>query len=68
MDCTWEKKDGRYVCQAVMCAHWSEHGCKLGKVSLSCDNDECAWNRDHRCGCMDVHLDADGKCLGFVAK
>jgi len=67
--CTWEKVDGRYVCQAKHCPHWSSDGCLLGKVSLTCDNNECKWNRvgDNfvsRCGSMDVHLDADGKCLG----
>lgn len=66
MGCTWEKKDGRYVCMAKHCPHWLEGGlCSIGKVTLSCDNEDCVWNRDHRCGCMDVHLDADGKCLGF---
>ncbi len=69
--CTWEKKDGRYICQAKHCPHWSKEGCKIGKVSLTCDNDECKWNSarlklntEGHCGCMNVHLDADGKCLG----
>lgn len=72
MNCTWEKVDGRWVCQAKDCLHWSERGCRLGKVSLSCDNDDCKWNQGGElgghCGCMDVHLDADGKCLGEVKK
>lgn len=45
------------------------------KVSLSCDNEECKWNikiadrsPSHACSCMDVHLDADGKCLGEQLK
>ena len=21
--CTWEKVDGRYICQAKQCTHWS---------------------------------------------
>lgn len=65
--CTWKKVDGRFVCQAKHCPHWSKDGCKLGKVSLSCDRDDCRWNikGGHRCITMDVHLDADGKCLGF---
>lgn len=68
MTCSWEKVNGRYVCQAKHCPHWSEKGCLIGKVSLSCDNDDCVWNKEGRCGCMDVHLDADGKCLGMVSK
>ena len=71
MDCTWEKEDGRYVCQAKQCIHWTEDGCGIGKVSLSCDNNDCKWNQQvkctglYNCKCMDVHLDANGKCLGF---
>ena len=68
MGCTWIKQDGRWVCQAKECIHWSLEGCKLGKVSLTCDNDDCKWNKKGHCGCMDVHLDADGKCLGEQAK
>jgi len=66
MVCTWKKVNGRYMCQAVMCEHWTEEGCLLGKVSLSCDNDECIYHleKGNHCACMDVHLDADGKCLG----
>lgn len=67
-ECTWEKKDGRYVCMAKHCPHWDirwPSHCLLGKVTLSCDNDDCNWNSEGHCGCMDVHLDADGKCLGF---
>lgn len=67
-NCTWEKKDGRYICMAKHCPHWDNGNCLIGKVTLSCDNEECHWNRNHCCGCMDVHLDADGKCLGFQIK
>lgn len=66
--CTWEKRDGRYVCMAKKCPHWDTGNCLIGKVTLSCDNEECRWWRDHRCACMDVHLDADGKCLGVTPK
>lgn len=67
--CTWEKFEGRYVCMARHCPHWLKDGsCAIGKVTLSCDNEECFWNRDRTCGCMDIHLDADGKCLGFRSK
>jgi len=62
--CTWEKKDGRYICMAKHCPHWDNGNCLIGKVTLSCDNEECIWYNDHFCKCMDVHLDADGKCLG----
>lgn len=61
--------DGRWICQAKRCPHRIEGGgCKLGKCSLSCENTRCRWNTevsavDHRCVCMDVHLDADGRCL-----
>jgi hypothetical protein len=71
MQCTWKKIDGRYSCQAVKCPHWLEGGrCSIGKVTLSCDNNDCKWNeqiegRFFICSCMDVHLDADGKCLGL---
>lgn len=71
MGCTWAKVDGRWVCQAKHCPHWRPDGCELGKVSLTCDNADCKWNSARfkldtagHCGCMDVHLDADGKCLG----
>ena len=66
--------DGRWVCQAEHCPHRiigkGCYGCKLGKVSLSCDKTDCRWNvevpgSDNRCLCMDVHLDADGRCLGY---
>lgn len=64
------KVDGRWVCQAKRCPHRiAGGGCKLGKVTLACENTGCRWNvevapGDRRCMCMDVHLDADGKCLG----
>jgi len=68
--CTWKKIDGRYRCMATKCPHRLEGGgCKLGKVSLTCDNKECMYNSHeapiYGCLSMDVHLDADGKCLGF---
>ena len=67
-DCTWEKVDGRYICTAKQCTHWSIDGCKLSKVSLTCDNNDCKWNTTlapgvYGCNGMDVHLDAEGKCL-----
>lgn len=69
--CTWKKEDGRWICQAKKCIHWKEGGvCGLSKVSLTCDNNDCKWNNEiipgvYGCKTMDVHLDADGKCLGF---
>lgn len=65
--CTWKKEGGRYICMAKHCPHWSEGNCLIGKVTLSCDNEDCDWNSkgNHRCKVMDVHLDADGKCLGI---
>ncbi len=68
---TWEKEEGRWVCQADKCPHSCKGGgCKLGKISLTCDNNNCAWNKMvgpgiYACRSMDAHLDADGKCLGF---
>ena len=67
-DCTWEKVDGRYKCMAKKCKHWTKKGCELGKISLSCINNECKFNVEishgvYRCSSMDVFLDADGKCL-----
>ena len=66
--CTWKKEGGRYVCMAKHCPHWNEGSCLLGKVTLSCDNQECTWNIEghNQCKAMDVHLDADGKCFGFM--
>lgn len=68
-ECTWKKVDGRWLCQAKQCTHWNEGKCKIGKVSLTCDNNDCKWNSEIApgifvCQTMDVHLDADGKCLG----
>ena len=70
---TWKKCDGRYICVAKMCRQWTAKGCKLRKVSLTCDNGECQFNVSpvpgiYQCGCMDVHLNADGKCLGSKEK
>ena len=64
-----ERKNGRWVCRAEKCPHRRVGGgCALGKVSLSCDNNACAWNAElaagiYGCTSMDVHLDADGRCL-----
>ena len=69
---TWAKDRGRWVCQAKECQHFLEGGgCKLGKVSVTCDNNECIYNRElapgiYGCVSMDIHLDADGKCLGVM--
>ncbi|KKK73986.1 hypothetical protein LCGC14_2888290, partial [marine sediment metagenome] len=42
-ECTWKKVDGKWQCQAKQCIHWSAGGvCKIGKISLTCDNTECA--------------------------
>jgi hypothetical protein len=74
MNCTWKRVDGRYLCQAVQCIHWMDGGkCAIGKVTLTCDNNDCEWNdsidnRVYVCRCMDVHLDADGRCLGLKPK
>jgi len=67
---TWKKAEGRYFCEAKKCKQWTPNGCKLRKVGLTCDNKECQFNVSpmpgiYQCGCMDVHLDADGKCFGF---
>jgi hypothetical protein len=67
---TWKKCDGRYLCIAKKCKQWTENGCLLRKVGLTCDNKECKFNVSpilgiYQCGCMDVHLDANGQCLGF---
>lgn len=72
-ECTWKKVDGRWNCMAKQCIHWQNYKCKLGKVSLTCDNNDCKWNSEivpsiYVCQGMDVHLDADGKCLGFGIK
>ena len=73
-DCTWVKKDGRYQCMAKNCPHWRENGiCELGKVTLTCDNNECKWNEHagsgvYHCIAMEVHLDGDGKCLHIKEK
>ena len=69
MACTWERKDGRWRCTAQKCTHWTENGCSLGKVSLTCDDNSCLYNRSvapgvYACSSMDIHLDAEGHCLG----
>jgi len=70
---TWKKCNGRYLCIAKECKQWTPDGCKLRKVGLTCDNNDCYFNVSpvpgiYQCGCMDVHLDADGKCLGIRNK
>ena len=73
-DCaTWKKVDGRWQCRATQCDHWSEEGCTIGKISMTCDNTDCKWNimvipGIYRCSSMDAHLDADGRCLGIENK
>lgn len=72
-ECTWKKIDGRWQCMAQMCEHWDDGKCKLGKVSLTCDNNDCRWNQQivpgiYVCQSMDIHLDANAKCLGFENK
>lgn len=70
---TWVSKEGRWNCEAKECIHFLKGGgCKLGKVSLTCDNNNCKWNKKvdnygiYVCSCMDIHLDANGQCLGVV--
>ncbi len=71
-ECEAEKIAGRYVCMAKSCPHRLEGGgCKLGKISLTCDNNDCQWNIAiapgvSGCKCMDLHLDADGECIGVT--
>ena len=73
-ECTWKKVAGKWQCQAKQCVHWAAGGvCKIGKVSLTCDNNECVWNKErvpgiYGCHAMDVHLDADGRCLSLPNK
>jgi len=73
-NCTWKKVDGRYICQAKKCTHWlKDGGCTLGKISLTCDNGDCKFNVKvapgvYRCKSMDIHLNADGQCLGFLKR
>lgn len=56
--------DGQWVCQAKHCPHRLKGGgCKLGKVSLTCDFLDCKRNNDGHCLSMDVHLGSSGKCL-----
>jgi hypothetical protein len=64
-----KKAFGRYFCENIHCKKWTPKGCLLRKVGLTCDNNSCYFNVSpmagiYQCGCMDVHLDADGKCLG----
>ncbi len=70
---SYDKINGKYICKSKGCSHYSEEeGCTLGKVSITCDNNDCRFNKQisslgvYTCSCMDVHLDADGKCLGFL--
>lgn len=68
---TWENDEGRWICKAKECNNYLKGGgCKLGKISITCDNNLCKWNKMiapgiYGCLCMDVHLDAIGRCLGF---
>ena len=71
----WGQNDGRWRCQAKECQQYLDGGgCRLGKISLTCDNNNCKWNKKvdgygiYVCSCMDVHLDANGKCYGFEEK
>jgi hypothetical protein len=62
------KEFGKYFCENTKCEKWTKDGCLLRKVGLTCDNMECKFNVSpipgvYQCGCMDVHLDADGKCM-----
>ena len=70
---TFKKANGRYFCEAKECKWWTAKGCKLRKVGLTCDNGECKFNVSpipgvYQCGCMDVHLDNEGVCLGYRPK
>ncbi len=64
-----QKIDGKWVCHAKNCPHRRpDGGCLLGKASVSCDNNNCSWNIElapgiYGCRAMDVHLDADGRCM-----
>jgi len=70
MDCKGEakKEKGKWVCHARKCPHRKpDGGCKLGKISMTCERHDCRWNVLLRkgvygCRAMDVHLDADGCC------
>lgn len=69
----YRKELGRYFCENEQCSKWTAKGCLLKKVGLTCDNGECQFNVSpipgvYQCGCMDVHLDADGKCLSCIKK
>ena len=70
MACTWTEVDGRFVCQAVECTHWTPGGCELGKVSLSCSNRDCRWHAGstNHCRCMHVTLGKDNECTNFEQK
>jgi len=71
---TWEQLGGRWICQAEKCTHHlNGGGCALGKISLTCDDNSCKWNKTlapgiYGCMSMDVHLNALGRCLGFEKK
>ena len=73
MESIVRKEDGKYFCENNHCSKWTIDGCLLRKVGLTCDNSECKYNVSpipgvYQCGCMDVHLDADGKCMGYKIK
>jgi hypothetical protein len=71
MTCEAKKVDGRWVCYAEKCPHRIEGGgCQLNKATVTCDNNDCRWNMElapgvYGCRTMDIHLDADGKCLSY---
>jgi len=69
MNCTWKKEKNHYICIAKKCPHNLKNGgCELGKVSLTCDNTDCKYNKIatpgiYVCISMDIHLGANGECL-----
>lgn len=66
---TWKRTKGIWVCEAAHCKNClANGGCRLGKVSLTCDDNECQFNKEiqpgiYGCISMDIHLNAEGKCL-----
>jgi hypothetical protein len=72
-DGIYRKENGKYFCENKHCSKWTPNGCLLRKVGLTCDNCECKFNVSplpgiYQCGCMDVHLDNEGKCMGYESK
>jgi hypothetical protein len=66
-ECTWVEIDGRFICQAKECTHWTPEGCELGKVSLTCNKNDCRWHtgQTNHCKCMHVTLGTDARCMNF---